>query len=1251
MRTNELPLLAILLAVIFGVQIPIARRQATPPPSAKGTSTSEAHTATLATTQKKSRQQKTQAKSQRLGQPLCRLSKAEIFRDIASSDASKSTQRAFPACLEKGIKITSVIASVPDPLHSHLGLVFDRTLDAIQAAAASHSYLLYRTIHLGRAQHGDSEPVAPVRESAGNPPPDVLVFHKADTQGKVGGQAKADPQLPTDYLTVFLVPESPTAGIDWPIFFQARDLVEAIDKRYQPAPPPKRPLWFAGPLFSGSVSGLIEVNQEHSAKHGWIQACSGTVTNFGVGGSGECKGDIQSGPQFLQTNDAEAIFLIADKLGYRMNEIAVLTEEGTEYGRLAEHPRFPKWKEKHPEDPGVLFLHFPREISRLRNAYGTDTPESNLSSGQLPLNWRDSRSVTGDNVHSFGDPQTALSEEAVLASLAASVKARGIRLLGILGTDPWDVTFLVHSFKESCPGVRLFAREADLLYQRTSDVGMLNGVLIVNDFPLIRQNQSWTSDKGRTQLISFASGAQEAQYNAFGILLAAALKADQSQTPLLEVGWPHGKPTTGEPFNKRQPLWLASTGTTGYYPVAILDRDRAESIDQAASEQPDADQKAGSNQQTVSGEIVAPEQNAGAIQEELYLHGLDVGRPPVFAILVWASFALVASMHAVCLFFPKLVPAVLKEEFDFRDDEHAVSKAALHLSALLVISFATLVSGSAFLYFAPYLHRYQWITWFTCAVMLFSGCLVIGLSYRCAMGVPFDRVLGSGTGIARRCTVRAKMRGVAATTCCMGFFGTPMALWSSRVFSGKFDNAFLHFRDLQLLSGVAPALPVLLLLTIIYLGVWVYLKRLAHHFFGNIRLIEMADHTGEMSHFGEHASAVDEWLLNPPRGKYWSILLVATLGTVLAFRPWATMDTFELGGVEWVMIFCGALAYFGLMVNWFRFIGVWHHLRKILGDIERLPLRAAFSRLPKVSTSPIWGWRPIVATTDALEMFQGLARVDPSSVPESMLKRLKECTREFERVAAGSKAEGVEIATMPPMAAPVPLARASGESRPLTATSLGTIFTKTETVAPLATLTTPTGGRTKAALNSCRERKLKKENLRKAMDEAIKRLLIYLTPYWNRGMSGLPKELETIDPGDSRFFLAENLVARRFYNYIRYVVTEMRRILFFTVAASTLLFLALHLYAFQALRSIDYSFIVLFLFLGSGVIWVLAQMERDPLLSRLQGNEKPGKLTRNFYLDVVRYGLVPVLTLVSSQVPQISNLLLGWLKPNLDALR
>jgi hypothetical protein len=52
------------------------------------------------------------------------------------------------------------------------------------------------------------------------------------------------------------------------------------------------------------------------------------------------------------------------------------------------------------------------------------------------------------------------------------------------------------------------------------------------------------------------------------------------------------------------------------------------------------------------------------------------------------------------------------------------------------------------------------------------------------------------------------------------------AVWGWMTMGNRFDNAFLHFRNLSLSSGVAPTLPLASLLLVLYFGVWGYLRRL-----------------------------------------------------------------------------------------------------------------------------------------------------------------------------------------------------------------------------------------------------------------------------------------------------------------------------------------------------------------------------------------------------------------------------------------
>ena len=115
------------------------------------------------------------------------------------------------------------------------------------------------------------------------------------------------------------------------------------------------------------------------------------------------------------------------------------------------------------------------------------------------------------------------------------------------------------------------------------------------------------------------------------------------------------------------------------------------------------------------------------------------------------------------------------------------------------------------------------------------------------------------------------------------------------------------------------------------------------------------------------------------------------------------------------------------------------------------------------------------------------------------------------------------------------------------------------------------------------------------------------------------------------------------------MITELRNILFFLGIAVSLLFIALHTYAFRADQAINWWFLGLFVFMGGGVVFIIGQMERNAMLSRLS-DTTPGELGTGFYVQLLKYGAIPFLTIFGSQVPWISNLLLKWVQPALQAL-
>jgi hypothetical protein len=82
----------------------------------------------------------------------------------------------------------------------------------------------------------------------------------------------------------------------------------------------------------------------------------------------------------------------------------------------------------------------------------------------------------------------------------------------------------------------------------------------------------------------------------------------------------------------------------------------------------------------------------------------------------------------------------------------------------------------------------------------------------------------------------------------------------------------------------------------------------------------------------------------------------------------------------------------------------------------------------------------------------------------------------------------------------------------------------------------------------------------------------------------------------------------------------------------------------------DTAALFLLVLLGSGVVLVFMQMDRDQLLSRL-AKTKPGHLDSGFFMRVVSYGALPLLTVVASQFPVVGHFLFSWVQPALEALR
>ncbi len=1078
-------------------------------------------------------------------------------------------------CLGGAAPVRSMMASVPNPRRTHLGLMTDRAIEAIQVAAAEAHFLPLSHYLPWPSPGSDSAGLSVPSESetqSDSSDPGVLIFRDSEQQ---------------KYLVIFLIPELPTEGLDRNVFFKAQTMIEQVS-------PTTATFGFEGPNFSGSVASLKALDDGlGDAK--CIHAVSGSVTNaqgYSQGYS-RTKQSCSSTLSLIETSDEEALEEFvkgAGVFGYDCNQIAILSEEGTQYGNTR-YSKQSTWPCPQGTEHGALwFLHFPREISKLRNAYGAETGKSTQSEppGQtdLGLQWQDSDAAQHDDLQTYGGEQTPLSQETVLSSLSITLKAQGIKALGILATDPLDEAFLIHSIKKSSPDVRLFLRDPDLLFLRTPDVGSLNGTLLVSDYPLIPQNQFWSSTKHRDRLITFPSSFQEGEYNAFVQLIEdpdlnppnekGTNRQDEPKMKRLEWDWPAGADAVAgasRPSKSKHPLWLATIGTAGHYPINLLNSEEA-----------------GDN-------------------ALLKLHSLDLGPPQFLPMAFWGLIASLGVLHVLGLRFRGAVPSYFKRDFDMSDSTEIVTlvRTSCHTMAIVTIALAQMILGSSYLFFYRSGRKYTvlafivvgatvfllWMAWRQVRLLH----LLCQQQERLAVPEENSRIISPkkifrGTAIGMSITVGAGL------------------CWEAMTIRSGFDNAFLHFRDLNLSSGVAPNLPLASVLMVVYFGVWAYLRRLSYW---DHRYVEMCslklDETIRQDLAGD-VRAIDTCLLGPLENRKWMAgfgLMVAA--SILLFRPWATLDMIEPSGVWIFVLFFVFLALLTLWLNWLRFIDIWVHLRNILEHLENLPIRVAFGRLPREKSMPILHWSssqnsPLLP--QVLDRLRALAFADASADNLALQKQF--------------------------------------ESRIDALMNYGVVETEVVRYRKVV------GGPPRSTLRAFS--RSRKTLVCEARDEMTKLTGILsdrlLKEYWRRGTSGAKGDQEP-QPADLKYVLAEDIVALPFYGYIREVMSQLQNILFFLGIAISLLFAAFHTYAFRADQAIDWWFFGLFAFMGGGIVLVIAQMERNALLSRLSDGT-PGELGSGFYVRLLKYGTVPFLTIFGSQVPSISNLLLKWVQPALEAL-
>ena len=163
----------------------------------------------------------------------------------------------------------------------------------------------------------------------------------------------------------------------------------------------------------------------------------------------------------------------------------------------------------------------------------------------------------------------------------------------------------------------------------------------------------------------------------------------------------------------------------------------------------------------------------------------------------------------------------------------------------------------------------------------------------------------------------------------------------------------------------------------------------------------------------------------------------------------------------------------------------------------------------------------------------------------------------------------------------------------------------------------------------------------------------YLEPRWTLGQRDPDLGEKTVDAAEhlpAGYRCASDFVALRYAAWIRYVVAHMRNLLWHVSIGFALMVVALNTLHFQSPQILRYFLTATFGLAAVPMLLLFAQVERNPVLSRM-AETKSGELGLDFYLKFASFGLLPMISVLSTVFPDLAQFLTSWLQPTLESLK
>jgi hypothetical protein len=1077
-----------------------------------------------------------------------------------------------------------MIALVPDPLESQQPAAFDQAVDAIQHGFAYASGV--RKSYLPDRIWIPWDDKATIKSRGYRASPGLLLFRRVLGRPKEPPKGKPPEPPEIQVFGVFLVGETPKAGIHKPAFREALRLITELSGG---APSSVRIL---GPSYSGSAVSLrlalLDWRRDHQSSSR-VKAKTAASRFIIVTGSARApcleslfERDIGEVSFYraqtpLDVLLSTSLYELHRRMGWNLHRMVLITEIDTSFGDSVPNPdpRFGFYQSCRPRSlpSEVGVVRFPSHISAIRTARvaaGLDRQETDASPAATPPPVTDlqldlsDRKVGADVVPDFS-PLSAPGNELAVANLLSVLTRDDVRYVGILASDIKDTIFLADRVRRLAPNVSLFGVEGNLLLTHPQVLPALEGMTVASGTRLFTSRISWehAEDFDPVSIFpaerrglgyepipwqlttSFETGIYQATVELLSpVPLEAAVRPDAGAVWISVVGkdalWPiGGKESAASPGRPGSPglrvlsfdklARLEDQAQAGLRLFAAGEQDEAEGADNARDTPPPL----------------------SLLWSREAMLGSDLGLVLAAALLCAAAWWL----HKAAL-----LPAPARD-----------AAAERGTRRLLVAGLAVLVLAGAMLLMVCGLPHWSWpgleaspIPWtkrqggsfaaLAVAYVYLMGSAIYAAGFRRSRGGRFHALRSGSAAVAT----------LVATAAVPPGFGW-LAGWSR----GLYDADF-HQRVRAFASGLSPLVSLAWLVGAFYLWALVELRRRRLTAWQRIDWPMTETFEPALQGCSLLLGAI-RWLLvcTLPRSLWRWLVLAAGFAVVLALTWHLMQPATEPQAIGRLMLILWALAAVLSVISAYRFLRLWQNLRQLLVRIEATPLSGRLKRL-----SAELHWKPMQAFGLQMPPFQTLI---------DSLVRLKQLVRE-------GKLD-------------------------LTRQEAAEFLSNLDRLLGLAFAANVSG----------------KVGNEIASREEVQRLI---------GRMGEGLVARRSDPEVADFF------AVRVAAYLRYVFAQLRSALITALGPALLLLIAVSSYTFQPKGVVTLGLLVLVVGEIALAISAFVEMSRDTVLSLIAGNP-PGEVTLDFHFisSVVTFGVVPLVGLVATQVPDIGQLLNSALKP------